>query len=121
HRTGRFRRVCGLIGSGLELNEAVGGQQLRECGEAFESRDAVAEAVSPVPAGKDDSTERGQNGACVEIGDEHAFYAERRVTDATVPEPRRLTFECNRDVDLDLGAGTEALFIDDIGCGAWRA
>src|SRR5205807_6651052 len=87
HRTGRLRRFCGLIGSGLELDEAVGGQQLRICSEAFESCDAGAEAVSPVPAGKDHATERGQNGTCAEIGDEHAFYAERRVTDATIPEP----------------------------------
>jgi len=110
HRTGRFRRIRVLIGSGLELDEAVGGQQLREGGEAFERRDTGSKAVSPVAAGNDDSTERGQNGACVEIGDEHAFYAERRVTDATIPEPRRLAIECNRDVDLDLIAGTETLF-----------
>src|ERR1700692_2665871 len=57
----------------------------------------------------------------MEIGDEHAFYAERHVTDATVPESWRLTIDYNRDVDLKLIAGAEALFIDNIRCGAWRA
>src|SRR5207237_6372689 len=62
-RTGRLRRIRGLIGSGLKLDKTVTGQQLRERGETFESRHAGTEAVIPVPAGKDDSTERGQNRA----------------------------------------------------------
>ena len=114
---GRLRRVSGLIGSGLELHEAEAGRVARMRQVGYRDR---AE-TEPYSAGNDDSDERGQNGACVEIGDEHALYDDRRVTDSTVPEPRRLTIHYNRDVNLELIAGAEALFIDDIACGAWRS